>query len=48
MRDPRVTFDHSPSDAWYHPRREFLSRLLGGTAAAVVVPGLGYHDLTVS
>ncbi len=38
MSAPLVTFDHAPSDAWYPPRREFLSRLLGGAAAAAVLP----------
>ncbi len=38
MSAPLVTFDHAPSDAWHPPRREFLSRLLGGAAAAAVLP----------
>lgn len=38
MNAPEVVFDQVPEDAWLPPRREFLSRLLGGAAATVVLP----------
>ena len=41
---PRVTFEHTPESAWQPPRRRFLKQLMGGMAAAAVLPSLESLD----
>jgi len=47
VNHPEVVFDQVPEDACLPPRREFLSRLFGGTAAAAMVPLFGAHGLSI-